>query len=109
MFTDGTNSFISDPLAPALKLAREQGISINVVALKTPELNESILRQIASETGGSYSVVEQPKQLLRKFQDVAAQLSKPVYRLAVTEPIDASQPIQLQVADLKPILVSMRE
>ena len=108
LFTDGTDTSKGPLPKGILNKAIANKIPFHVVALKTGEINEPLLKQLASDTAGSYSLVEQPEQLLSKFSSVAKQLSTPVYRLAVLDPIKSMQQLTLQVGTLTPIQIQVK-
>lgn len=105
LFTDGSDSFNNTRLEPALERAKQFQIPIHVLALKTGETKEPVLRQIASETGGTYHMVDSPDGLLQEFREVSRSLTTPVYRLAVMEPLDQKMPLTIQVGGLQPVNV----
>lgn len=105
VFTDGSDSFNNFPLQPAIEKAKHLQIPIHVVALKTGETKEPILKHIAQETSGSYHLVERPEGLLQEFRNVAEKLSTQVYRLAITESLDKTKPLSVQVGNLPPLIV----
>ncbi|HMP80306.1 MAG TPA: VWA domain-containing protein [Pirellulaceae bacterium] len=107
LFTDGSDSFNDTPLEPALERAKQFQIPIHVVALKTGETKEPVLRQIATETGGTYHMVDSPDGLLQEFRQVSRSLTTPVYRLAVMEPLDQKTPLTVQVGGLQPLNVRL--
>lgn len=107
LFTDGTDTSKGPLPNGILNKAIANRIPFHVVALRTGEVNEQLLRQVATQTGGKFYSADRPDQLLKQFRNVAAEISKPVYRLAILEPIPSRQTLKLQVGELQPISVSI--
>ncbi len=108
LFTDGSDS-TNHPLQPAVDQAKKSQVQIHIVALETGETKPEVLQRIASQTGGSFQMVNRADSLIQKFQAVIGQLTKPVYRVAITESLDPKKPLTLRVANLPPITVALPE
>jgi Ca-activated chloride channel family protein len=87
MLTDGENNENPDPVAAA-QAAADRGVRIYTVGLGSPEgtnleingftvhtqLNQDLLTQISQISGGSYYGAENQQDLLKVYDDIAAQL-----------------------------------
>ena len=107
LFADGDNSVHIEDIEKTLATCREHSIAIHVVALKTAEINEPMLRRIASETNGLYLSASDPTRLAEQFRTVAAAFLQPAYRIRIYEPVDEDQ-LTLRVGSLAavPLTVS---
>ena len=88
LFTDGSDSFNDEDIEKTLVACHEHGISIHVLMLATAEVNESILSRIADETNGMFLSASDPARLSQEFAAVTAAFQRPVYRVAIFEPVD---------------------
>lgn len=104
LFTDGSDSSQRESVGPTLLKCRQESIAIHVIALQTGETKESLLRQIALETQGSYHAVTDPSRLIEQFQRLAESFRRSVYRLHVYEPVDAES-LTLKVGPLPAISI----
>ena len=88
LFTDGSDSYNDEDIEKTLASCREHAISIHVLMLATAEVNEPILRRIAGETNGMFLSASDPARLSQEFAAVTAAFQRPVYRVAIFEPLD---------------------
>lgn len=91
LFADGDNSVLAEDVEKTLAACRQHSIVIHVVALKTGDINEPMLRRIASETSGLYLSASDPTRLAEQFRKVAATFLQPAYRIRIYEPVEADQ------------------
>lgn len=101
VFTDGNDSFENESVEGLIAGAKKSETRIFVVGLKSPSLNESVLKQIASGTGGRYFSAENPQALVKNFQVVTKSFQRPVYRVVALHAEDSEAPLRLEVADAK--------
>lgn len=87
LLTDGENNLRPDPLAAA-QTAAERGVRIYTVGIGSPsgadllvngfmihtQLDEALLKQISSITGGTYYNAESAQELLKVYNDLEKQL-----------------------------------
>lgn len=94
LITDGRNTVNGPSLDDVIGECRRAQIAVHVVALQTPELDERVLRRIATETGGTLAVRD-VSSLAAAIKNAAAITRTPFYRLVV--PFDALQRSQLRI------------
>jgi Ca-activated chloride channel homolog len=97
MLTDGENNEDPDPLAAA-QAAADRGVRIYTVGIGSPQgttlevdgfnihtqLNEQLLTQISQITGASYYNAESEQDLLKVYDDIAAQLVVKPEKMEIT-------------------------
>ncbi len=108
LFADGDNSVLAEDIEKTLATCREHSIVIHVVALKTGDINEPMLRRIASETSGLYLSASNPTRLAEQFRTVAATFLQPAYRIRIYEPVDADQ-LTLRVGSLAAVPLTVNK
>ena len=99
LFADGDNSVLFEDIEKTLATCRAHSIAVHVVALKTAEINEPMLRRIASETNGLFLSASDSTRLAEQFRTVAAAFLQPAYRIRIYEPVDEEQ-LTLRVGSL---------
>ena len=108
LFADGDNSVLVEDIEKTLAACREHSIVIHVVALKTGDINEPMLRRIASETSGLYLSASDPTRLAEQFRTVAATFLQPAYRIRIYEPVEADQ-LTLRVGSLAAVPLTVNK
>ncbi len=108
VFTDGSDSFNTEDPDATLRHCKDKGIQIHVLALMTSEVKESVLQSIAEETGGMYLSTPDPSHLVEQFDQIASAFKRPVYRLAIFEPVD-ERSLTVQVGDLLPVALTVAD
>ena len=106
LFTDGSDSFNDEDIEKTLAACREHAISIHVLMLATAEVNEPMLRRIAGETNGMFLSASDPARLSQEFAAVTAAFQRPVYRLAIFEPVDEGS-LTLKVGTLPEVSLNV--
>ena len=74
--------------------------------MATAEVNEPILRRIADETNGMFLSASDPARLSQEFAAVTAAFQRPVYRVAIFEPVDEGS-LTLKVGTLPEVSLNV--
>ena len=99
VFTDGKDSFNQESIETLIGTANRHSVRIMVVALKTPELQEAILKRLAVETKGQYFLAEQPQTLIADFKTLALSFQQPIYRIVALHGQRAAAPVRITLGD----------
>lgn len=83
LFTDGKDTVGGPPVNDLIARCRRQHISVNVVALATPELDQQGLSFLTEQTGGQLVTASRETELIQRFEQVAVSLRRPRYRLVI--------------------------
>lgn len=81
VFTDGNDSLNSESIDEVIRQCNLAKVKVFVVALKSAELREDLLRRIASETDGNYFAAANPSEIESHFRRLAQSLQQPAYRI----------------------------
>jgi uncharacterized protein YegL len=96
LFTDGKDSKLSDTLIDeAVQRIGVYRTPTHIVALRTREFDEQVLRRVASVTQGSLVTVDRLDQLLPHFERLATALRISGFRLVI--PLDAGHPTDVRL------------
>ncbi len=99
VITDGVESFGTHLVSNIVDRANEAQIHIYPIGLKSENLNEVVLKQFASGTGGAYFRADNPQDLQRCLIEVAITTARPSYRLITLIPTPSDLPVQIRVGD----------
>ena len=99
VITDGVESFGTHLVSNIVDRANEAQIHIYPIGLKSETLNEVVLKQFASGTGGAYFRADNPQDLQRCLIEVAITTARPSYRLITLIPMPSDLPVQIRVGD----------
>lgn len=99
VFTDGNDSAANESVEDLVATARRNKTRVFLVGLKSPSLNEAVLRQIAQGTGGQYFSAESPEALITSFQVVIKGFQEPVYRIVALHAEESNAPLRLVIGD----------
>lgn len=108
LFADGADSFNQDSVQGVVEACRAHQVQVHVVALKSEDLNEATLRQLAADSGGMYLPVEDPSEIGRQFVRLTQELQRQVYRVHIYEPFNGNS-LSLQFGELAPQSVLISE
>lgn len=87
VFTDGRSS--QDAVREAMVEARDQGVSISTLMLGSDESGESMLRELADATGGSFVAVRDPAELPDAFRSLRTGVQSVSLQVNDGEPVAA--------------------
>lgn len=87
VFTDGRSS--QPEVREAMRESRAQGVSISTLMLGSDESGESMLREVADFTGGTFVVVRDPAELPEAFRSLRTGVQSVSLRVGDGEPIAA--------------------
>jgi len=96
LFTDGKDTVGGPDPQELIARYKQAAITIHVVALQTPDLDQGLLSTLASSTGGMVRTASQSSELTTRFRELARSLSSPFYRLAFV-PKGPQERLQVQV------------
>ena len=99
VISDGVESFGTHSVREIVDRAKETQIQIFPIGLKSENLNEDVLKKLASGTGGTYYRADNPHDLQRCLIEVAITTARPSYRLIALIPTSSELPINIRVGD----------
>lgn len=100
VLTDGEDSANTITPQSLIDLCRQHQITLHAVALGTPKNGHRTLKELTVETDGSFHQVGEAAGLTTAFAGVMQDLRKPVYRIAILEPLDHHNPLVLRIINL---------
>jgi len=71
-----------------------------VLGIDDPTLDQSGLQQLAEQTGGLWTLAQQPEAISAQMDEILSQFTESSYRLTALNPGNQS-PLTLTVGDLK--------
>ena len=83
LLTDGANNAGGISLDVLISQCQQLKISIFAVGLKTPEIQEEVLKRMAAATGGYYLTAENINFINARFDQIAQTFRRDVYRIVV--------------------------
>lgn len=108
LLTDGKDSRGIADVSKIIKEYQVTGSQLHVIALDRGEIDEPILRRLASETNGTFQKIGQARELASLLKVVAETMKQPIYRLTILGPVDReSLSIQLSGREV-PVAVKTR-
>jgi len=85
LFTDGANTVDSAvPVTDIVKTAKQTGVRIFTIGLRTHDLDSRTLRALADDTGGEYHEAPSDSELVSSFRRISRQIRPNIYRLVIT-------------------------
>jgi tight adherence protein B len=76
LLTDGSDRGSSTSMAAALAAARDAGVAVYPVGIKSEQFSPAALRGLAEQTGGTYRAASSSKGLKAAYADIAAELRR---------------------------------
>ena len=104
LFTDGRDSSGSSQqrVDRIISMYAESRIPVHVLVLDRGDIDETLLRRLSAETGGSFQKVNTSRELQSCFRAVAERLRIPVYRVTALGPFGTDH-LSLSVGSLPAI------
>ena len=88
ILTDGKDSQGTANIELILSLYQQSATRIHILALDRGEIDEPLLRKIATATDGSFQKLDASQQLAAGFKALAERMKQPVYRFTILGPLD---------------------
>ena len=98
--TDGQDPKLPGSIDSLIQRAVQSRSKIHVLGIDDPTLDQSGLQQLAEQTGGLWTLAQQPEAISAQMDEILAQFTESSYRLTALNPGNQS-PLTLTVGDLK--------
>jgi hypothetical protein len=107
VFTDGRNTVPGPSLDQVIRVCRQAKASVHVVALRTVETQESVLKQLAVQTGGTLAM-EDAQTIARSLRSLAVIVATPIYRLVLPDTAWTQGDLRIQVGSRPETAITWR-
>jgi tight adherence protein B len=97
VLTDGADTSSTAKLADAVRAARRAGAAVFPLAIEGPQFSPGLLKQLATETGGSYYGTRSSAQLEQAYGKIAADLRR-TWRVEYLTSARSGAPIKLEAS-----------